>query len=161
MPHPCTPTAWSVGYADAMAHRAILDLSAFIGHKDPARHRIVVAGDFNLIHGATERNPLAFPARDRSVYAGFDALGFEFVGWQYLTGRLADPSPSALAPDTRKVPIYHSTRQTPRTVANQLDCEFVSHGFPSEVRTRAFDDPEEWRPSDDCPIAIRVDASYW
>ena len=28
MPHPDTPTVWGVGYADAMAHRAISDLSA-------------------------------------------------------------------------------------------------------------------------------------
>ncbi len=32
MPHPGTPTAWGTGYSDAMAHRAISDLSAFIGH---------------------------------------------------------------------------------------------------------------------------------
>ena len=63
-PHPDTPTTWSTGYADAMAHRAISDLSAFIGHKDPATHRILVAGDFNLIHGATEQNHLALPERD-------------------------------------------------------------------------------------------------
>ena len=57
-PHPRTPTNFSVGYADAMAHRAISDLSAFIGYIDPSRHRILVAGDFNLIHGATAM-PLA------------------------------------------------------------------------------------------------------
>ena len=38
-PRPDTPTNWS-GYSDAMAHRAISDVSAFIGHKDPTRHRI-------------------------------------------------------------------------------------------------------------------------
>ena len=51
-PHPRTPTSWGVGYADAMAHRVISDLSAFIGHLNPATHRILVAGDFNLIHCA-------------------------------------------------------------------------------------------------------------
>ena len=34
-PHPDTPTTWGVGYADAMAHRAISDLSAFIGRQGP------------------------------------------------------------------------------------------------------------------------------
>ena len=34
-PHPRTPTSWGVGYADAMAHRAISDLSTFIGPPRP------------------------------------------------------------------------------------------------------------------------------
>ncbi len=68
-PHPCTKTSWSVGYQDAMALRSISDLSTFIGSTNPARHRIVFAGDFNLIHGATDNNPLALPARDRSVFS--------------------------------------------------------------------------------------------
>lgn len=68
-PHPSTPTNWGVGYADAMAHRAISDLSAFIGHVAPSTHRILVAGDFNLIHGATDSNRFALPARDRSVFS--------------------------------------------------------------------------------------------
>ena len=29
------------------------DLSAFIGHRDPATHRILAAGDLNLYYGAT------------------------------------------------------------------------------------------------------------
>ena len=92
-PHPDTPTTWGVGYADAMAHRAISDLSAFIGHKDPATHRILVAGDFNLIHGATEQNHLALPERDRSVFARLQSLGFEFVGPQHPNGRMTSPTP--------------------------------------------------------------------
>ena len=75
-PHPTTPTNWGVGYSDGMAHRAISDLSAFIGSVNPATHRILVAGDFNLIHGALDENPLALPARDRSVFARFEALSF-------------------------------------------------------------------------------------
>lgn len=41
-PHPRTRTSWGVGYSDAMAHRAISDLSTFIGHIDPSTHRILV-----------------------------------------------------------------------------------------------------------------------
>ena len=61
-PHPGTPTSWGVGYADAMAHRAISDLSTFIGHLDPKTHRILVAGDFNLIQPA--ERALAFADAD-------------------------------------------------------------------------------------------------
>ena len=159
MPHPRTPTSWGVGYADAMAHRAISDLTAFIGHKDPAKHRILIAGDFNLIHGATERNPLALPARDRSVFARLEALGFEFMGPQYPNGRLPNPLPSGLAPDTRNVPTYHSTRQNPRTAANQLDYVFASRGFHSKLRALALNETEEWGPSDHCRIEVQVDTS--
>ena len=158
-PHPRTPTNWSVGYADAMAHRAISDLSAFIGHVNPSRHRILVAGDFNLIHGATNSNPLALPARDRSVFARLEALGFEFVGPRHPDGRQADPPPRGLPADTRNVPTYHTTRQRPQTAANQLDYVFASRGFHRKIRTRALNEPEEWGPSDHCRIAIDVEVS--
>ena len=78
-PHPSTNTKWSVGYPDASSHRIISDLSAFIGSTDPATHRILAAGDFNMIHGATDNNPLALPARDRTVTDRMNALGLEFL----------------------------------------------------------------------------------
>lgn len=158
-PHPRTPTNWGVGYADAMAHRAISDLSTFIGHVDPSRHRILLAGDFNLIHGATDSNPLALPARDRSVFGRLEALGLVFLGPQFPHGRLADPTPAGLPADTSNVPTYFTTRQRPQTAANQLDYVFASQGFHRKIRTRALNDPEEWGPSDHCRIAIEVEAS--
>ena len=158
-PHPRTRTSWGVGYADAMAHRAISDLSAFIGHVDPSTHRILVAGDFNLIDGATDSNRLALPARDRSVFARLDALGFEFLGPQYPHGSKANPTPPGLPIDSRNVPTYYTTRQTPETAANQLDYVFASRGFHKGVRVSALNDPDEWGPSDHCRIGIEVDSS--
>ena len=158
-PHPRTLSTWGVGYADAMAHRAISDLSAFIGHKDPAKHRLLVAGDFNLIHGATDTNPLALPERDRSVFERLDALGLEFVGPQNPNGRSAEPTPQGLAPNTRNVPTYYTSHQKPRTAANQLDYVFASRGFHRRVRARALNTPQEWGPSDHCRIAIAVEVS--
>ena len=156
-PHPATDTSWRSGYADAMAHRAISDLSAFIGHKDPARHRILVAGDFNLIHGATEQNRLALPERDRSVFARLQSLGFEFVGPQHPNGRMASPTPGGLPADTKNVPTYYRTpHQQPGTAANQLDYVFASRGFHRNVRTHALNEPEQWGPSDHCRIVIEV-----
>ena len=156
MPHPRTRTSWGVGYADALAHRAISDLSAFIGYIDPATHRILVAGDFNLIHGATDSNRLALPARDRSVFARLEALGFEFVGPRYPHGRRADPTPSGLPADTANVLTYYTSHQRPESAANQLDYVFASRGFHEAVRTRALNAPDEWGPSDHCQIAIDV-----
>ena len=46
------------------AHRIMSDLSAFIGHRDPATHRILAAGDLNLCYGATG-GTLSLPTRAR------------------------------------------------------------------------------------------------
>ena len=156
MPHPRTETNWSVGYPDAMAHRAISDLSTFIGNKDPAKHRIVVAGDFNLIHGATDSNTLALPARDRSIFSRFEALGFEFIGPQHPYGRMAEPLPGGLPSDTKNVPTYYTVKQTPETAANQLDYVFASRGFHKQVVVRARNEPGDWGPSDHCRIDIEI-----
>lgn len=153
--HPATRSRWI--YADAMAHRAISDLSVFIGHRDPARHRILVAGDFNLIHGALESNPLALPARDRSVFSRLEALGLVLVGPQQPDGRAADPVPPGLPGDTRNVPTYYTTRQRPESAANQLDYVFASRGFHERVKVRALNNPAEWGPSDHCRVAMEVD----
>ena len=158
-PHPGIHTGWGIGYSNAMAHRAVSDLSAFIGHVDPRRHRILLAGDFNLIRGATDSNPLALPARDRSVFARLGALGFEFLGPRYPHGRRADPTPKGLPADTENEPTYHTARQRPQTAANQLDYVFASRGFHGKTRTRALNAPEEWGPSDHCRIAIDVEVS--
>lgn len=155
-PHPRTKTSWSVGYQDAMAHRAISDLSTFIGSTNPARHRIVFAGDFNLIHGATDNNPLALPARDRSVFSRLEALGLEFIGPQFPNGRQAKPQPHGLPDDTKNVPTYHSRKQTPETAANQLDYVFASRGFHKQMTAKALNEPEEWGPSDHCRIEIEI-----
>ncbi len=155
-PHAAYPAGFS-DFSDAMAHRAISDLSAFIGHKDPARHRILIAGDFNLIYGATESNRLALPARERSVFARLEALGFEFLGPRYPAGGRADPVPEGLPVDTRNVPTLRTKRGRPETAINQLDYVFASRGFHEQITTRALNAPEEWGPSDHCRIEIDVD----
>ena len=155
-PHPETSTKWFVGFADAMAHRAISDLSTFIGNLDPTSHRILVAGDFNLIHGALDSNRLAIPARDRSVFERFEALGFEYIGPTFPNGRQADPTPTGLPKDTKNVPTFHTTRQKPESAANQLDYVFASRGFHESVSVRALNRIEEWGPSDHCRISIEI-----
>ena len=66
-PHPSTKSRWRVGYADASAHRILSDLSAFIGHADPTKQRILAAGDLNMFYGATGSR-LSLPTRDRTVW---------------------------------------------------------------------------------------------
>ena len=57
-PHPSTGTPWSVGAADVSV---LSDLSAFIGHENPSKHRILAAGDLNIFYGATG-DALSLPA---------------------------------------------------------------------------------------------------
>ena len=103
-PHPITSSRWGVGYQDGSAHGANTDLSAFIGHKDPATHRILAAGDFNTIRGATEDNRLALPARDRTVFDRMNALGLEFLGPRHPHGRQAVPCHTDCQPTPETCP---------------------------------------------------------
>ena len=145
-PHPSVPTSW-MGYSDGSAHRIISDLSAFIGSTDPATHRILAAGDLNMIYGATEDNRLALPVRDRTVTDRLEALGLEFMGPKHPKGRQADPTPPGLPSDTLNVPTFHAPTQSPATAATQLDYAFASRGFHESVKVRAMNSVEEWGPA--------------
>lgn len=157
-PHSSTNSSWKVGYSDASAHRIISDLSAFIGDIDPNTHRILAAGDLNMIYGATDDNPLALPARERTVYDRMDALGLEFVGPQHPAGVQANPTPQGLPPDTLNVPTFCDVGKSPETAYKQLDYVFASRGFHEQVTVRAMNSPEEWGSSDHCRLWIEVEA---
>ena len=155
-PHVTTGTKWRVGYPDGSAHRIISDMSAFIGDIDPSTHRILAAGDLNTIYGATDDNPLALPARDRTIFERMNALGLEFIGPQYPNGRRAEPTPKGLPGDTKNVPTFYTTRQSPATAQNQLDYVFASRGFHRSVAVHALNGVDEWGSSDHCRIGIEV-----
>ncbi|MDE0376810.1 MAG: hypothetical protein OXK16_12740 [bacterium] len=148
-PHPSTKTSWKVGYPDGSAHRIISDLSAFIGGTDPSTHRILAAGDLNMAFSGKDDDP--FVLRERTVTDRMDVLGLEML---YAEGRKADPTPDDLPADTRNVPTYHTTSQTPATATSQLDWVFASQGFHNGITVRALNEVEEWGPSDHCRLLI-------
>ena len=158
--HPSTGSKWGVGYSDASAHRIVSDLSAFIGDEDPSTHRILAAGDLNVIYGATNDHPDALAARDRTVFDRMKALGFEFRGPQYPKGRRAESTPKGLPADTKNVPTCYSRAYggTPAKARNQLDYVFASRGFHESVTVRAMNgvDKDEWGPSDHCRLWIEI-----
>ena len=154
-PHPTTKSTWS-GYQDASAHRVISDLSAFIGSIEPSTHRILVAGDFNTIRCALKSSRLALPARDSTIFKRMDALGLEFMGPQHPNGRQAYPPSPDVPEDTKNVPTFHHSTQTPATAPNQLDYVFASRGFHKSVSVRAMNGVDEWGPSDHCRLWIEV-----
>ncbi len=155
-PHPSTNSSWRVGCSDASAHRIISDLSAFIGHADPARHRILAAGDLNMFYGATGTR-LSLPERERTVWERMKALGLEFLGPQAPHGRSAGTAPADVPSDTKNVPTYYKPGDGPETAANQLDYAFASRGFHERVSVRAMNDVHEWGPSDHCRLIIEVE----
>ncbi len=152
-PHSSTRSRWI--YADASVHRLISDMSVFIGRQ--AGHRLVVAGDLNILYGYGELGSRYWESRYATAFARFEALGLTFVGPQAPFGRRAEPWPQELPPDSDNVPTYHSNRQTPATAARQLDFAFVSDSLAESVQVRALNEIHEWGPGDHCRLEILVE----
>ena len=156
--HPTVKSRWSVGTADGSAHRIISDIQGFIGDYDPSTHRIVAAGDLNMVYNSG--NPAWNGSRDHSVWTRMDVVGFEFMGPFHPNGRKAGKPHEWLAPDSLNVPTYYTTgEKTPEAASQQLDYAFASRGFHKEVRVRAMNEVNEWGPSDHCRLLIEVGAS--
>ena len=151
-PHTSTGSSWIV--SDASAHRLVSDLSVLIGQQKG--HRIVAAGDLNILHGHGEHGSEYWAARYETVFARMEALGLPFVGPQTPHGRQAEPWPDELPPDSRNVPTYHPPMRSPATATRQLDYVFASRGMADSVRVRALNEPDEWGPSDHCRLEIMV-----
>jgi len=63
-PHQSTGSSWI--YADACVHRLISDISAMIGQE--SNHRIIAAGDLNILHGYGEYGNKYWSARYASIF---------------------------------------------------------------------------------------------
>ncbi len=152
-PHASTGSSWIV--SDASAHRVVSDLSVFIGRE--VGHRIVAAGDLNILHGHGEGGSPYWTGRYGTVFDRMEALGLPFVGPQAPNGRQADPWPDELPPDSKNVPTYYSTHQRePAKATRQLDFVFASRDIADSVSVRALNEPDEWGPSDHCRLEITV-----
>ncbi len=139
--------------ADASAHRLVSDLSAFTGARNG--HRIVAAGDLNILHGYGEDGSEYWGGRYASVFERMEALGLSFAGPQHPNGRQAEPWPDELPGDSKNVPTYR-WRNDPQHARRQLDFVFVSRTMADSVTVRALNGTEEWGPSDHCRIEIEV-----
>ena len=156
-PHPTTGSRWKVGASDSSAHRILSDLSAFIGHRDPSKHRILAAGDLNMFYGA-KGNEFSLPEREQSVWKRMEALGLEFLGPQAPGGgRQAASTHPDVSADTRNVPTYYACKRSPSEADRQLDYAFASRGFHKRIYVRALNGVDEWGSSDHCRLLIEVD----
>ncbi|MXW07445.1 MAG: hypothetical protein F4Z87_04865 [Gammaproteobacteria bacterium] len=151
-PHFSTGSSWI--YADASAHRIVSDLAIFVGRQKG--HRVIAAGDLNILRGYGEGGSKYWRARYDTVFARFDAMGLPFVGPQHPNGKQAEPWPSELPEDSKTVPTFHSNRQSPATAARQLDFVFASDSLADHLRVRALNEPETWGPSDHCRILVEL-----
>ena len=154
-PHPSTGSSWK-GASDVSAHRIISDLSALIGHEDPAKHRILAAGDLNMFYGARGKS-LSLPERERTVWDRFEALGLEFLGPQAPNGRQTSATPADVPQDTQNVPTFCPPGKSAAEATHQLDYAFASRGFHDSVTVRALNEVGEWGSSDHCRLLIDVD----
>ena len=151
-PHASTESSDIV--SDASAHRIVSDLSAFIGRR--RGHRIVAAGDLNVLYGHGEYGNAYWAGRYETVFTRMKALGLPFVGPQAPNGRQADPWPDELPRNSRNVPTYHTVRQTSATATRQLDFVFASEVLADSLTVRALNAPDQWGPSDHCCVEIEI-----
>ena len=143
-------------YTDASAHRLVSDIAALIDSEHD--HRVLVAGDFNVLYGYGDDGSAYWNARSASVFQRFEALGLTFVGPRAPEGgRQPDPWPAELPRDSRNVVTCHSGTQTPASGTRQLDYVFASRAIADRVRVKALNGVNEWGPSDHCRVQIDLD----
>lgn len=144
-------------YADASAHRLLSDLSGLVSTRK--NHRIVAAGDLNILRGYGEHGNRYWQGRYKTVFDRAEALGLTCVGPQTPNGRQAQPWPDELPRDSVNVPTYCHAGQTPATATRQLDFVFASESIADHVSAAALNGIHEWGPSDHCRIKIAVSLS--
>lgn len=139
-------------YADASTHRLISDLSALVAVQ--RGHKILVAGDLNILYGHGEGGSDYWRSRYETVFTRMAAIGLPFVGPQYPDGEQCTPWPSELPRDSKNVPTFRTRKADPATATRQLDFVFASKELAPRLRVRARNAAAEWGPSDHCRIEI-------
>jgi hypothetical protein len=143
-------------YADASVHRLVSDLSALIGRQKG--HKLIAAGDLNVLYGYGEYGSPYWKARYDTVFARMEALGLGLVGPQAPGGGAqAMPWPAELPLDSRNVPTYRTRQKKPETGTRQLDFVFASAEISGRVGARALNTLEDWGPSDHCRVLIELE----
>lgn len=142
-------------YADAAAHRLLSDLSAIVTSE--RGHRVIAAGDLNILNCYGEHGDGYWAARYVSVFDRAEAMGLPLVGPQAPYGRRADPVPAKLPEGSLDVPTYHTPRQVPAAATRQLDFVFASKAIADRVSVCALNGVEQWGRSDHCRLAIELD----
>jgi len=147
------PSEWI--YADASVHRLISDLSALVGTQ--RGHKLIVAGDLNILRGYGEHGSAYWARRYATVFDRMDAIGVPCVGPELPSG--GEPPlirPDELPSESRTVPTFRTHQTDPSAATRQLDFVFASRALHDRVTVRALNSQDEWGPSDHCRVAIDV-----
>ncbi len=147
---PTAESGWIV--ADASVHRLISDVSLLVGSE--RGHRLIIAGDLNLLHGYGDHGSRYWAGRYETVFTRMAAIGLPFVGPHHPNGLQAEPWPDELPRESKNVPTFRPTSGLP---SRQLDYVFASRELVPRLRVRALNKPEEWGPSDHCRVEIELD----
>ena len=92
----------SLIYSDASSHRLVSDLAAFVARQ--RGHRIVAAGDLNLMYGYSADGSPYWAARYRTVFDRLDAMGLSLVGPQFPEGRRGPSLAGGVAREEQECP---------------------------------------------------------
>lgn len=144
-------------YADASAHRMVSDISGLIGQQ--RGHRVIAAGDLNIMYGYGEDGSPYWARRYASVFERMAAIGLGFVGPQLPDGQQASPWPAELPPASKNVPTFRTRRGDPASATRQLDFVFASGDLRDRMRVAALNSVEQWGSSDHCRILIDLAAT--
>ncbi|MCH7526242.1 MAG: hypothetical protein IID39_02290 [Planctomycetes bacterium] len=152
-PASVTESSWI--YADASVHRVISDLSALVGRQNG--HRIIAAGDLNILRGYGEEGSRYWKNRYETIFARMEALGLVYAGPTLPDGGIPPlVRPPELPADSTTVPTFRTSRSEPESATRQLDFVFVSAELVGRVEVRAMNDQAEWGPSDHSRLLIEI-----
>ena len=140
--------------ADASVHRLISDISALIGTQ--TGHKIIAAGDLNIIYGYAENGSEYWAKRYDTIFSRMEALGIPFAGPQYPNGEKAISPPKELPKNSLNVPTYRSSINKPESATRQLDYVFASDTIHNRMKVKALNSIEDWGLSDHCRILIEI-----
>ncbi len=149
-PVPYRESGWV--YADASVHRVISDLAALISTQ--RGHRLIVAGDLNVLYGHGEAGSPYWHGRYDTVFDRIEALGLEFCGPQRDYPADAPARPAEVPAHSRNVATFRPRRNEPDSATRQLDFVFASTAIADRVRTWAWTNPDDWGSSDHCRVVI-------
>jgi hypothetical protein len=152
-----SPIPWRQGswiYADASVHQLISDLSALVASQ--RGHKILVAGDLNVLYGHGEHGSDYWRARYETVFTRMTAIGLPFVGPQHPNGEQCTPWPAERPTNSKNVPTFRTRKTDPSSATRQLDFVFASMDLVERLRVRACNAADGWGPSDHCRIEIEL-----
>ena len=132
------------------------DLTALVASQ--RGHRILVSGDWNILHGYGEHGSPYWAARYQSVFDRLEAIGLRFIGPQQPNGLPAMPTPAELPRASRDVPTFRTVERDPTSAQRQLDFVFASADLAKQVaRVAVMNGAEEWGGSDHCRVVVVAD----